>query len=98
MNNKYHLEFTKKAARKYKKLTIKNIHLQEKIQETLKVLVDDPFHSKLKTHKVQITNYGIVYSSSVTKDIRIIWEFEKEKITIVLLDIGGHSGSKGVYK
>ena len=98
MSSKYQLEFTKKAARKYKKLTTKNIHLQEKIQEVLKILVDNPFHSKLKTHKVQITNYGIVYSSSVTKDIRIIWEFEKEKITVVLLDIGGHSGSKGVYK
>ena len=93
MSNKYQLEVTKKAARKYKKLTTKNIHLQEKIQEVLKILVDNPFHSKLKTHKVQITNYGIVYSSSVIKDIRIIWEFEKEKITIVLLDIGGHSGS-----
>ena len=98
MSNKYHLEFTKKSARKYKKLTIKNIHLQEKIQETLKVLVDNPFHSKLKTHKVQITNYGIVYSSRITQDIRIIWELEKEKVTIILLDIGGHSGSKAVYK
>ena len=96
--NKYHLEFTKKAARKYKKLTTKNIHLQGKIQEILKILVDNPFHSKLQTHKVQITNYGIVYSSRITQDLRIIWELEKERITIVLLDIGGHSGSKSVYK
>lgn len=98
MNKKYQLEFTKKAAKKYKKLTIKNKHLQEKIQETLKILVDDPFHSKLKTHKVQITNYGIVYSSRITQDIRIIWDIENDKVTIILLDIGGHSGSKGVYK
>ncbi len=98
MNKKYQLEVTKKAAKKYKKLTTKNKHLQEKIQEILKILVDDPFHSKLKTHKVQITNYGIVYSSSVTKDIRIIWDVENDKLTIVLLDIGGHSGSKGMYK
>lgn len=98
MSNKYHLEFTKKAAKKYKKLTTKNKHLQEKIQEILKILVDDPFHSKLKTHKVQITNYGIVHSSRVTQDIRIIWDIENDKVTIILLDIGGHSGSKGVYK
>jgi len=98
MSNKYHLEFTKKAAKKYKKLTTKNIRLQEKIQEILKVLVNDPFHSKLKTHKVQITNYGIVYSSRITQDIRIIWDIENDKVTIILLDIGGHSGSKGVYK
>ena len=98
MSNKYQLEFTKKAARKYKKLTTNNNQLQQKIQETLKVLVDDPFHSKLKSHKVQISNYGIVYSSSVTKDLRMIWELEKDKVTIILLDIGGHSGSRGVYK
>ena len=98
MSNKYQLEFTKKVARKYKKLTTNNKHLQEKVQEILKILIDNPFHSKLKTHKVQITNYSIVYSSSVTKDIRIIWEFEKDKVIIVLLDIGSHSGSKGVYK
>ena len=98
MSNKYHLEFTKKAARKYKKLTTNNNQLQQKVQEILKVLVDNPFHSKLKSHKVQISNYGIVYSSNITKDIRIIWDFEKEKVTIILLDIGGHSGSKGVYK
>ena len=95
--SKYHIEFTKKAARKYKKLTTNNNQLQQKIQETLKVLVDNPFHSRLKTHKVQISNYGIVYSSSVTKDLRIIWDFEKDKVTIILLDIGGHSGSKNVY-
>ena len=96
--SKYHLEVTKRAAKKYKKLTANNNQLQQKIQEILKVLVDNPFHSRLKTHKVQITSYGIVYSSSITKDIRIIWDFEKEKVTIILLDIGGHSGSKGVYK
>ncbi len=98
MNKKYQLELTKKAAKKYKKLTTKNKQLQEKVQEILKILIDDPFHSKLKTHKVQITNYGIVYSSRITQDIRVIWDIENGKITIVLLDIGGHSGSKGVYK
>ena len=98
MNSKYHLEFTKKAAKKYKKLTVKNVSLQKNIQDVLKVLVDDPFHSKLKTHKVHIANYGIVYSSRVTQDIRVIWDLEKQRITIVLLDIGGHSGGKGVYK
>ena len=98
MNSKYNLEFTKKAAKKYKKLITNNKQLQQKIQETLKVLVDNPFHTKLKTHKVQITSYGIVYSSRVTQDIRIVWDIENEKLTIVLLDIGGHSGKKGVYK
>ena len=98
MNSKYKLEFTKKTANKYKKLTTNNKQLQQKIQEILKILVDEPFHPRLKTHKVQISNYGTVYSSSITKDIRIIWELENDKITMVLLDIGGHSGSKGVYK
>ncbi len=98
MNKKYQLEFTKKTAKKYKKLTTNNKQLQEKVQEILKILVDNPFNSKLKTHKVQIANYGIVYSSRITQDIRIIWDIENDKVTIILLDIGGHSGSKGVYK
>ena len=98
MNNKYELKITSKAARRYKKLIANNKQLQKKVQDTLSLLVDDPFHNKLKTHKVQISNYGNVYSSSITGDIRIIWDFEKEKVTIILLDIGGHSGSKGVYK
>jgi mRNA-degrading endonuclease YafQ of YafQ-DinJ toxin-antitoxin module len=40
-----------------------------------------------------------VYSSSISGDLRIIWEFSENEINIIdLLDIGGHSGSKSVYK
>ena len=40
-----------------------------------------------------------VYSSAVTGDLRILWQFHPtEADTIELLDIGGHSGSKKVYR
>ena len=98
MNKKYNLELTKKAARRYKKLVLKNKELQKQIQETLIVLVNNPYEAKLKTHKVNISNYGQAYSSWATRDVRIIWEITDDKITILVLDIGGHSGRKSVYK
>jgi len=99
MNNKnYRLEFTQKAAKKYKKLTVNNKVLQGKLQEALISLIANPFETKLGTHKVQITDYGQVYSSRITGDIRIIWEFSDNKITILVLDVGGHSGARGIYK
>lgn len=98
MNKEYKLVFTKKAAKKYEKLISNNKALQEKLRKIFITLITDPFQQNLNTHKVNITDYGLVYSSKVTGDIRIIWELENDKITITLLDIGGHSGSTGVYK
>jgi len=38
------------------------------------------------------------FSSWLDPDLRIIWNFDGEnKIVIILLDIGGHSGGKSVY-
>jgi len=51
----------------------------------------------LKTHKVFISDYGKVYSSNVTGDIRVIWSLE-ETYVLLLLDIGGHEGSTRVYR
>lgn len=98
MSKEYKLEFTQKAARKYKKLVLNNKILQKRIQEALVVLIVNQFDKGLATHKVKISNYGLVYSSRVTGDIRLIWEYDGDQITIILLDIGGHSGSSAVYK
>ncbi len=91
------LKFAKKFAKKQKKLIYENQCLKPRIQKTLLALCIDPFYKSLRTHKIQIAD-GYVYSSRVTGDIRIIWEFENSELSILLLDIGGHEGSKGVYK
>lgn len=80
MNKTYNLELTKKGARKYKKLVVKNKQLQKQIQEAFVMLVNNPFDSKLNTHKVNISNYGTVFSSWITRDIRMIWEIKDDKI------------------
>ena len=94
----YELQTTSNFRKKYKKLVEKNKKLQNAIEKTLELLRSNPKYKSLKTHKVFLSQYGEVYSSFVTGDIRIIWIQIEEKLVILLLDIGGHSGSKGIYK
>ena len=94
----YELQTTNNFRKKYKKLGEKNKKLQDSVQKTLDLLRLNPKYKSLKTHKVFLSQYGGVYSSFVTGDIRIIWLQVETKLIILLLDIGGHSGSKSVYK
>ena len=94
----YELQTTSSFRKKYIKLAEKNKKLQNSVQKTLGLLRANPRYKSLKTHKVFLSQYGEVYSSFVTGDIRIIWMQIKNKLIILLLDIGGHSGSKGVYR
>ncbi len=91
------LETTSHFRRKYRKLANKNSALKNKIQESIKLLTKDPRHNKLKSHKVITKEHGEAISSYVTGDIRVIWQRLDDKLVLLLLDIGGHSGSKAVY-
>ncbi len=94
----YELQTTSNFRKKYKKLAEKNKKLQNVVEKTLELLRSNPKYKSLKTHKVFLSQYGEVYSSFVTRDIRIVWMQIENKLVILLLDIGGHSGSKSVYK
>ena len=94
----YELQTTSNFRKKYKKLVEKNKKLQNAIEKTLELLRSNPKYKSLKTHKVFLSQYGEVYSSFVTGDIRVIWIQIENKLIILLLDIGGHSGGKGVYR
>lgn len=59
---------------------------------------EGPFYPSLETHKVQTRFLGERWSSSVSGDVRIIWDFSNDRILILLLDIGRHNGKKKVYK
>ncbi len=75
-----------------------NSDLKSKTILTFEYLQVNPFLSNLKTHKVNSKIKKGVFSSRISGDIRIIWEFSETKVEVLdLLDIGGHSGSKGVY-
>jgi len=72
---------------------------KKQLNKTLELLIDNPFCSSLRTHKV-ITRYDgkLAFSSYVTGDLRLIWRFNNEQIEVIdLLDIGGHEGKSGVY-
>ncbi len=95
---KYRLVKTTRFQKKTSRLVSRNEPLRKKISKTLKTLQKNPFFSGLKTHKVQSRIYGIKYSSRVSKDVRIIWNFdEQNKVCLLLLDLGSHSGSGKVY-
>jgi mRNA-degrading endonuclease YafQ of YafQ-DinJ toxin-antitoxin module len=93
----YKYQFSKNFERKSSKLFRKDHSLRKRFYKTLIKILEDPFYKGLRTHKVNTSKWGEVNSSRVTKDIRILWDFGKESITIIVIDIGGHEGSAGVY-
>ncbi len=94
----YKLVFHQKFLRKSAKLTKRNHALETDVLQTLQQLSENPFEPSLHTHKV--TDIGdLAFSSKITGDLRIIWDFGDEEINIIeLFDIGGHSGKNKVYR
>jgi len=98
MNAEYRIVFTKKADKQLSNLLHNNISLATKINRVLHQLTLDPYYPGLRTHKVKTPEYGEIFSSRVTGDIRILWNFREKNIEILIYTIGGHSGKHKVYK
>lgn len=93
------LVFTKNFDRTYSLLIKNNNQLEKKIRKALHLLEQDPLYPSLKTHRVNTKNYGEKWSSFATGDIRIIWDYDtNNRLVVILLDIGKHSGSYKAYK
>lgn len=92
----YEIFFTSEFNRHYKKLTKNNKKLRDKTQKIIEMLQENPFYPSLKTHRATMRNNGEKWSSWITPDLRVAWEFEKNK-TIILFGIGTHSGKHRVY-
>jgi mRNA-degrading endonuclease YafQ of YafQ-DinJ toxin-antitoxin module len=90
--NKYKINFTTQFIRKYRKITNNNVDLQDISSQKINILRLDPFQITLKTHK-----YKNMFSSRISGDIRIIWNFTSPS-EITLFNIGGHEGKLRVYK
>ena len=93
----YRIKLSEKFRRKYNQLIKNNEKLKEKINSALEKLKKDPFQKSLSTHKVHVSQFGEIFSSRVTGDLRILWSIENNICIILLLDIGGHSGTNSVY-
>jgi len=89
----YEIIFTKPFLKQSARIAKNNKGLQGRITKVLNLLSEDPLYPALKTHK-----YQDKFSSSVTGDLRIIWKYGNRRLTILALDIGGHSGKHSVYK
>lgn len=94
----FELELSRKAYKKIYKLIEKNKGLRQAFSKVFEILAKDPFDLRIKSHKANTKYAGLVYSSRVNGDIRIIWQFDNKKIIIYILDVGGHSGNNKVYK
>ncbi len=96
----YQIVLREYFVKKYTKIIKRNKPLQEKINKVILEISNDPTSPKLKTHKILLGKNDFSYSSRVTGDIRIIWDYDKNGCVeiIELLDIGGHSGGNKVYR
>lgn len=82
-----------------KKFVKNNYRHQEQLTKALKKLSENPFALSLKTHRVYHRVTGKKFSSWVSGDTRIIWDFAKDGTqAILLIDLGGHSGKDKVYR
>ncbi len=83
----------KTFVRAFKRTIKKHPTLSKDIEETLRVLVKDPFAPHLETHKLKGKLSGS-WACSVGYDLRIVFDFvksEKQKEDdILLLEIGTH--------
>ena len=95
----YKLVFADNFWKVYKKITKGNLVLKKKIVKTLKLLAFDPKCKVLRAHKVTTNRFGEKWAIWVSGDIRIIWDYdENNRLTILVLSIGGHSGGGKAYK
>jgi len=95
----YKFLFSSHFKRKYKKLLKSGSRLEKKTERFFILMEKTPFDYRLKTHKVVSKTGYNAWSSMITGDLRVIWDFNKTKSGFInLLDIGGHSGKRKVYK
>ena len=62
----------------FRRFIRKQPHLREQVEKTLRLLLDDPFNSRLETHKLKGKLSG-TWACSVDYDLRIIFDFVRGK-------------------
>jgi len=95
----YILTYTKTFDESYSEIITGDQKKEKRTHKALNLLRLDPFYPSLKSHKVATRNFGERWSSWITGDLRIIWDFDKEqRLIILLLAITEHSGTHREYK
>lgn len=95
----YVLIYTKTFDESYTKIIAGDKEKAKRAKKALNLLHLDPFYPSLKTHRINTRNFGARWSSWITGDLRIIWDFDEEqRLTILLLAITTHTGTHREYK
>ncbi len=95
----YALHFASTFPSTYKSIIKGNKEFEKRTKKVLRLIKNDPFYPSLKSHKVNTRNFGKKWSSWITGDLRIIWDFdESKKQIIILFALSKHSGSSREYK
>jgi mRNA-degrading endonuclease YafQ of YafQ-DinJ toxin-antitoxin module len=96
----FELVFSKSVDKTIKKYFVKNEQLMKKLGKALETLSLDPKHNSLNSHKVDTKNNFEVWSSWITGDWRIIWQYNEvtNEAVIICLELGTHSGKSGIYR
>lgn len=95
----YKLRYSNVYKDKFFKITKRDSKLKNKIIKVQELLSLDPHNPVLQSHKVNSVNYGLSWSSRITGDIRVIWNYDSsQNLIILVLTIGSHSGNDKVYK
>ena len=82
----------KAFVRAFKRISKKRPSLIKDIEDTLTLMIDNPFAAQLETHKLK-GNLSGYWACSVSHDLRIVFEFVKSKSeedAIFLIEIGTH--------
>jgi mRNA-degrading endonuclease YafQ of YafQ-DinJ toxin-antitoxin module len=94
---KYSLNTSSRVDKKIQKLIKGDKKLDKRLRKVFRQLEVNPFYKGLKTHRVYTPKWEEAYSSRVTGDLRLIWYLYEDNLLILIIDIGGHEGSKSVY-
>ena len=72
--------------------------LKKRLRNTLEKLRLNPANPSLNSHRIN-TDWGVKWSSWITGDMRLIWDYNTEqRLVIILVAVGTHSGTHKVYK
>lgn len=95
----YTLRFLESFKPTYNAIVKRNLEKEKRTEKTLNFLRQEPFYPSLKSHKVNTRSFGERWSSWVSPDLRIIWDFDpKEKMRIIIFAIVTHTGTHREYK
>ncbi len=75
--------------RSYKKRIGTDMVLKKKFWDAITLFTDQPFDSRLKTHKLSGRLKGL-WAFSIAYDCRVVFKFLEEGKTVLLIDIGTH--------